>query len=137
MAQGIVAIRVGTSVAIEWSMALSRQACQAENITGDHESENLPFAVGHEPVTECHPMREHEGRAGHVTLAHDVGIRLEAFLVEAHPMSARNVLVRGWPRKQELSVSNCRPIPPPPPPSAKKMLRIRDFMHEGYLRNYL
>jgi hypothetical protein len=26
---------------------------------------------------------EHEGRAGHVTLAYDVGTRLEAFLVNA------------------------------------------------------
>jgi hypothetical protein len=109
---------------------------QAENITGDHESENLPFAVGHEPVTECHPMREHEGRAGHVTLAHDVGIRLEAFFVEAHPLEHANVLVREWHEMRELrcewaSSSHATT------PLREENASSTSFMHEGYLRNSL
>jgi hypothetical protein len=65
---------------------------QAENVAGDHKGQNLPFAVGQEPVAECHPMREHEGRAGHVTLDHEVGIRLEAFLIEAQRSEHADVL---------------------------------------------
>jgi hypothetical protein len=94
---------------------------QAENIAGDHESENLPFAVGHEPVTECHPMREDERRAGHVTFAHDVGIRLEAFLVEAQGIENADVLVREWHEMREL----------------QKNASSTDFTNESYLRNCL
>jgi hypothetical protein len=38
-------------------------------------------------------MREHESRAGHVTLVHDVDIRREAFFVEAQRVEYAPVLV--------------------------------------------
>ena len=38
-------------------------------------------------------MREHEGRAGHVTLAHDVGTRLEAFLLDTQRIEHPDVFV--------------------------------------------
>ena len=47
-------------------------------------------------------MREHEGRAGHVTLTHDVGIRLEAFFVEAHPIEHADVFIRERDETREL-----------------------------------
>ena len=60
-----------------------QKGVQAENVAGDHKGQNLPFAVGQEPVAECHPMREHESRTGPVTLDRDVGIRREAFFTGA------------------------------------------------------
>jgi hypothetical protein len=56
---------------------------QAENAARDHKGQDLPFAVGQESVAECNPMCEYEGRAGHGTLEHDIGIRLEAFFTDA------------------------------------------------------
>src|SRR3982074_2088144 len=60
-----------------------QKGVQAEDITGGHKGQNLPLAGGQKPVAECHSLREHEGRAGHVTVEHDVGTRLEAFLLDA------------------------------------------------------
>src|SRR3981081_3498805 len=67
---------------------------QAEDITGDHKGQNLPFAVGQQRVAECHSLREHEGRAGHVTVEHDVGARLEAFLLDAQRIEHADVFAR-------------------------------------------
>jgi hypothetical protein len=60
-----------------------QKGVQAENVAGDHKRQNLPFAVGQEPIAEYHPMYEHKSGAGHVTLARDVDIRPEGFLVDA------------------------------------------------------
>jgi hypothetical protein len=113
-----------------------QKGVQAENVAGDHKGQNLPFAVGQQPIAECHPAREHKSRAGHVTLDRDVDIRLEAFLFDAQRIKHADVFVRERHEMRELryewaSSSHATT------PSAKKMLRVRDFMHEGYLRNYL
>src|SRR5258708_12724970 len=71
-----------------------QKGVQAEDITGDHKGQNLPFAVGQKPVAECHSLREHEGRAGHVTVEHDVGTRLEAFLLDAQRIDHADVFAR-------------------------------------------
>src|ERR1700730_5387862 len=71
-----------------------QKGVQAEDITGDHKGQNLPFAVGQKPVAECHSLREHEGRAGHVTVEDDVGTRLEAFLLDAQCIEHADVFAR-------------------------------------------
>ena len=73
-----------------------QKTVQVEDVAGDQKGQNLPFAVGQEPVAACHPVCEHEGRAGHVTLAHDVGIRLKAFLIDAQRIEHADVLVGKW-----------------------------------------
>ena len=71
-----------------------QKGVQAEDITGDHKAQNLPFAVGQNPVAECHSLREHECRAGHVTVEHDIGTRLEAFLLDAQRIEHADVFAR-------------------------------------------
>ena len=52
-------------------------------------------------------MREHEGRAGHVTLAHDVGIRREAFVIDAHRVEYAHVPV---PALIDVKVNHCSTV---------------------------
>jgi hypothetical protein len=76
-------------------LCFEQKRVQLEDVAGDQKGQNLPFAVGQEPVAECHPMRQHEGRAGHVTLDRDVGVRREAFLVDAQQIKRFSLRARG------------------------------------------
>jgi hypothetical protein len=54
-------------------------------------------------------MREHESRAGHVTLVHDVDIRREAFFVEAQRVEYAPVFVGKGVRCESFARSGLLP----------------------------
>ena len=60
-----------------------QKGVQAENVAGDHNGQNLPFAIGQEPVAECISLCTVAARQSIVTRLADA----DALAIGAAPIS--------------------------------------------------